>query len=303
MTNKSPYAYDNGTLINRFGIQDQDELQKAEAGHTAMRRMQLQVGLGPRGGEFDLEHLKALHRHLFQDVYEWAGTTRGELTTIEGQSFMPPGGLRKEDTQFMRADLISERLGRTFAELRQDDHLKGTTREEFAEKAAKLLADLNYAHPFREGNGRTQREFMSQLAAQAGHRLEWGAITQERMRVDSIQATPRYNAETGEAARNLDGLTQMFREITTWEQSTLLKEAITHLRNEGLNPNAVYLTAAQHGQTYEGERLEGTPKLGLVLLEGNKLLVAPPQSFQKAVETDKGIRFTASYDKGLSMEM
>ena len=271
MSGKSPYTYDNGTLINRFGIQDQDELQKAEAAHTAMRRMQLQVGLGPRGGEFD--------------------------------SFMPPGGLRKEDTQFMRADLISERLGRTFAELRQDDHLKGTTREEFAEKAAKLLADLNYAHPFREGNGRTQREFMSQLAAQAGHRLEWGAITQERMRVDSIQATPRYNAETGEAARNLDGLTQMFREITTWEQSTLLKEAITHLRNEGLNPNAVYLTAAQHGQTYEGERLEGTPKLGLVLLEGNKLLVAPPQSFQKAVETDKGIRFTASYDKGLSMEM
>lgn len=299
---KSPYTYDNGTLINRFGIQDQDELQKAEAGHTAMRRMQLQVGLGPRGGEFDLEHLKALHRHLFQDVYEWAGTTRGEWTTIEGRGFMPPAGLRKE-TSFLPADLIAERLGRTFAELRRDDYLRGMTREEFAQKGAKLLADVNYAHPFREGNGRTQREFMSQLAAQAEHRLDWGAVTQERMRVDSIQASPRYSAETGEVPRNLDGLTQMFREITGRDQTALLKEAIVHLRNEGLNPNAVYLTAAQHGQTYEGERLEGTSRLGLVLLEGNKLLVTPPQSFQKAVETDKGVRFTASYDKGMGMEM
>lgn len=62
-----------------------------------------------------------------------------------------------------------------FGRLASEDHLRGLDRETFIDRLTELLADLN-AHPFREGNGRTQRAFCAQLARDAGHQLRWAAM-------------------------------------------------------------------------------------------------------------------------------
>jgi cell filamentation protein len=65
------------TLKNRFGETDLDKLQRLEARLVAIRHVEIELGYGPQS-QFDADHLKAIHRHLFQDVFEWAGRTRDE---------------------------------------------------------------------------------------------------------------------------------------------------------------------------------------------------------------------------------
>ncbi len=280
-------------LKNRLGLTDQAALSAQEADYSKMRYALMQAGLGPKVQTFDLEHLKANHRFLFQDVYEWAGRTRGEVTQIGSDLFLPPPGLKKGETEFLRADLIAPRLEKVFDQLREDQHLRGLSRGEFADKAATLLADVNMAHPFREGNGRTQRVFMEQLGAQAGHKLDFAPITQERMRVDSI------SAEKGD----LSGFQQMFREITDQRQVALMVEAFRHLEREGFNPNSMYIMATQHGQVYEADPVERTTRAAMLITAESKLLVTPAESLQKAIQTENGVRFTANHGRGLGMEM
>jgi cell filamentation protein len=79
-------------------------------------------------------------------------------------------------------------LTRTLAELAAEKHLKGLDAPAFALRAAQYLGELNSIHPFREGNGRTQREFIRQLAAEAGHRINWGRVGREQMIEASIES-------------------------------------------------------------------------------------------------------------------
>lgn len=156
-----PYLdLETGVLRNRLGIIDRHELASADADYTAQRLSQLERRDLP--GHYDLTHLRAFHRHIFGDVYDWAG----ELRTVaigKGAPFCAPQELR------VRADLL-------FAQLARDDHLRGLDRETFVDALAWLLAEINALHPFREGNGRTQRAFLGQLARAAGFRLRWAGM-------------------------------------------------------------------------------------------------------------------------------
>lgn len=166
----------SGVLHNRLGITDRAELARAEAELTGSRLVDLECTELP--GHYDLAHLQAFHRHLFGDVYDWAG----ELRTVaigKGVPFCPPDELRA------RADLL-------FAQLARDDHLRGLDRDTFVDALAWLLAGINALHPFREGNGRTQRAFLGQLARAAGYRLRWAGMD------------PVENVEASRAA-HLDG--------------------------------------------------------------------------------------------------
>ena len=131
-----------------------DHLAGCEAELAQMQQLERPIG------RFDLDHLREIHRRAFGDVYEWAGKTRGAWTTIEGERFMPPAGLIKGGTRFADGPMVEPFLRDTFRQLERDDQLRGLSRPEFAGKAAELMGDMNAAHPFREGNGRTQREFM-----------------------------------------------------------------------------------------------------------------------------------------------
>lgn len=172
-----PYLdLEHGVLRNRLGITDRRELAQVEADLTAARLYELQ--LAPIVGAYDLAHLQAIHRHLFQDVYDWAGQLR-TVSLGKGRLFCPPSDI----------ETVANRI---FDRLAHADHLVGLQRAVFVDRLAELLGHVNELHPFREGNGRTQRAFLFQLSYHAGYWIRW-----ENM-------DPAVNDEASWAARNGD---------------------------------------------------------------------------------------------------
>jgi len=151
-----PYLYTNSdVLINKKDIRDAALLQKAEIEFVKARLMQ-----GLPKGQFDYTHLKKIHRHLFQDLYTWAGQERTMRMSKGGSQFAFPEYIQKE-------------LNKLFLQLKADRLLQNLDQQSFCKKAAYYFNELNAAHPFREGNGRTNRLFFDQVAEQAGYSLAW----------------------------------------------------------------------------------------------------------------------------------
>lgn len=170
----------SGVLRNSLGIIDPGELAAAEADITTARIMRL--AQRPIPGRYDLPHLQAIHKEIFGSIYPWAG----QIRTVE---------IAKDATQFCRTAMIHPFAEEVFGTLaRKDHHLRGLGREEFLTKLADLYGDINALHPFREGNGRTQRAFLAQLAADAGYRLDWTGMDPERNRLASIASFTGPNA-------------------------------------------------------------------------------------------------------------
>lgn len=150
-----PYVYPGTSVLrNRLGIRDADELDRVE--RQLVRERILEAI--PKG-EFDLRHLKAIHHHLFQDIYEWAGKIR----TVE---------ISKGESQFQFRQYIETGMADVHRRLVKANFLRGMERAVFATEAAQIIGDVNYVHPFREGNGRTQLHYLKLLAEQAGHGLD-----------------------------------------------------------------------------------------------------------------------------------
>jgi len=150
-----PYCY-NGTAVlkNIPGLRDQSALDEFEAAMTAQRSDEPLPA-----GRLSVAHYRAIHHHLFQDVYPWAGKFRTVRMAKDGSAFCYPEHIAKE----MRS---------TFGALAAHRYLRGLSREAFTIKAAEFLSTLNAIHPFREGNGRTQTTFLTLLADRAGHPLD-----------------------------------------------------------------------------------------------------------------------------------
>src|SRR5258706_12191731 len=110
-------------------------------------------------GNLDFAHYKAIHNHLFQDVYEWAGQVRFVRIFKGGNPFCFPENIEIQAT-------------RLFGELQANGFLRDLEDSAFADEAAHLLAELNAIHAFREGNGRSQLTFFALLADYAGHPID-----------------------------------------------------------------------------------------------------------------------------------
>jgi cell filamentation protein len=161
-----PYCYPGTTVLqNKLDIRDQTKLDEFEAEITDQRAAEPLPA-----GELSFAHYLAIHRHLFQDVYSWAG----ELRTIR---------ISKGGSMFCYPENIAGEMEKLFAGLEAEQFCQGLEAEEFAQKSAHFLAELNAIHPFREGNGRTQLAFFLLLAAQAGHELDF-----DRLDPDAIMA-------------------------------------------------------------------------------------------------------------------
>lgn len=157
-----PYAWPGSSVLrNKWGITDGDDLAVMELSATRFRIDQLRER--PVRGKFDLKHLQAIHRHLFQDVYEWAGELR-------------EGALSRGGNLFAQPEHIVSSAERAFRALAAEKHLRGLTAAEFLERLAHHFADLNAIHPFREGNGRTLQTFLEQLAGEAGYTLDFSKV-------------------------------------------------------------------------------------------------------------------------------
>ena len=146
-----------------LGLTDADHLQAAEADLVFARSTLLE--LHPLPGHYDVAHLQAFHRHLFGDVYPWAGDFRA-VNIARSASF---GDWRH----------IRTYLDQVFNDLAAENHLAGLGRADFVRRLAHYFGELNAAHPFREGNGRAQRAFFRQLARDAGWSLRWMNVSAE----------------------------------------------------------------------------------------------------------------------------
>lgn len=217
------YTLSDGiTVKNKLGARTHDELDFLQSDFVQSRIYQIELGGGPRRGAFDAGHLRAVHKHLFQDVFEWAGHTREELFRFaDGSIAHEPIILKIAGKPFAQGADIAAALDELAAKIRDANYLRDLPREQFAERTADLFAELNTIHPFREGNGRTQRVFFEQLAKQAGHSLDFRPITRERMTQASIGAH-----EKGDTSM----FRRMFVEIASPERAALLREGLEKLR-------------------------------------------------------------------------
>lgn len=154
----SSYCYENtNTLINKLDIRDSKVLQKYEAKITAAKLLALmQKGII---GNFDVKHINAIHQYLFEDIYPFAGKLRTE-------------NIAKGVFRFAEWEYIEPELERLLNELKQENYLENLSKENLAERLAYYLSELNVLHPYREGNGRTTREFIRELALKNGYILD-----------------------------------------------------------------------------------------------------------------------------------
>lgn len=160
-------------LINKLDIRDGQKLAQVEADITKLRISQWE--LNPLADTFDFTHYKAIHTHLFSDLYNWAEQVR----TVN---------LSKRGTRFCPAQEIKTRAELIFARLRQLDFLRGMEHGSFVEELTDFYCSTNELHPFREGNGRTQRLFLSQLVRNAGYTLNFSEVDGDLLMFATIQA-------------------------------------------------------------------------------------------------------------------
>ncbi|BFU63319.1 Fic/DOC family protein [Rodentibacter abscessus] len=172
-TGSDPYIDENGVLINKKGIKDEFELDRVERASSYMKALDLDRN--PIKGKFDLKHLQDIHKYLFGDIYPFAGKIRD-------------GYLQKGQQDFTMGYRIIPQAEKLFTQLKNEQFLKKTDPEKIAGRLAYYMGEINAIHPFREGNGRTQRIFISQLAKEAGFELTFSKSTQEEMINASIQA-------------------------------------------------------------------------------------------------------------------
>ena len=181
------YRYpDSNVLRNKLDLRDGATLNRTEARFVEIRSRE-----GIPSGNFDLAHLSSIHRQLFQDIYEWAGEVR--QTNIGKRGASGEAG----DGRFHHHSLIVAGVEDLHRRLSAQDFLKGMKPANFAQDAAEYIGDINRLHPFREGNGRTQLQYLKQLGQRAGHHIDLIRFDRKSWIQASIEAN---KFETGRMA-------------------------------------------------------------------------------------------------------
>lgn len=167
-----------GVLRNKLGLGTPEELAVAEREitHAAL----VLLGESPVRPTYDLAHLRAIHRRIFGDIYEWAGQIR-TVAIAKGSPFCLPQYIEPASADIFRV-------------LRGENFLQGLERGPFIDRLTFYLGEVNAVHPFREGNGRTQRAFFEQLTRDAGFTLDWQHLDAAR-NIEVSAAIMRGDAE------------------------------------------------------------------------------------------------------------
>jgi cell filamentation protein len=153
-----------GVLRNKLGLTTTGELETAEREITHAALIFLRES--PVPPTYDLRHLCAIHRRIFGDLYDWAGQLR-TVAIAKGTWFCLP-------------QYIESAAAETFRSLHRENLLRGLPRDAFTERLTYYLGEVNAVHPFREGNGRSQRAIFGQLAGDAGFILDWQHLDADR---------------------------------------------------------------------------------------------------------------------------
>lgn len=164
---------DTTVLINKFDIRDEEKLNEVESVISSARYAEwLNV---PQSKDFNFDHYKAIRHFLFSDLYDWASKAR--IINIS-----------KKGTHFTPAENIEEQAELIFNRLQKLNYFKGLPHNEFVEEIVDFYCVTNDLHPFREGNGRTQRVFLTQLIHNAGYHINFADMDTDLLMIATIQS-------------------------------------------------------------------------------------------------------------------
>lgn len=182
-TTQSIYCYpDSNVLKNKLNIRENKLLKTAEEEITLIKQMELLKN--PIKGNFSKAHLINIHKFIFEDIYSFAGKIRREQ-------------ISKADTMFYPPNLIDRELDKVFSKIKEKNMLRETDKEKIFDNLAYVMAELNIIHPFREGNGRSIREFIRLMAKHMGYDLNWGNVDREELLEASILSVDNYKVLIG----------------------------------------------------------------------------------------------------------
>jgi cell filamentation protein len=196
----------SGVLRNRLGITDPEQLRRVEAGLSVAALADL--GMRSLPGGYDLAHLQEFHREIFGDLYPWAG----EIRVV---------AIAKSD-MFCLPQHIEAYAAKVFEALAGERYLRGLARDEFVDRLTHYFAEVNAIHPFREGNGRTQRAFLGQLAREAGRPFDWSDLDAD-VNTAASMASPR--GDNRPLRQLLDALVGRWRCIAPVQPAVRLERA------------------------------------------------------------------------------
>jgi cell filamentation protein len=169
----SHYCYPGSdVLINKLNIGDAEDFAEVERRITGVRI--LEALEHPIKGNLDLAHLCSIHRFIFRDIYDWAGELR-DVNISKGNPFCQCAYL---------VDYADE----LFVKLKNEKYLTTASADELPKRLAYYISEINVLHPFREGNGRTQRIFIEYLARGCGYHLDFTTVTDDEMIEASVKA-------------------------------------------------------------------------------------------------------------------
>lgn len=257
----------SGILRNRLGITDQAELDRAEATLALVRSLELVKQ--PVDGRYDLAHLQEIHARLFGDVYDWAG----QIRTVD---------ISKGDTRFANFQQIESYAPEIFKPLHREQLLRALDVDTFCQRAGHYLGELNVLHPFREGNGRSIREFVGQVARGAGYAIDWKGVD----RADMIRAS--IEAYEGDSTR----MASLIRtNICDLDQ----ERAIDLARAVAGEKMAVH--PAVQGRTYEGVIL-GVTERYVVQAQGDEMVLHTKRALLQTQLLEPGRSVAVRYPHG-----
>ncbi|MDD4779563.1 MAG: Fic family protein [Tissierellia bacterium] len=206
------YCYPNSDILkNKFNIKDQNSLNVAERELTSLRLAEIEVN--QIKGVFDLQHLQDIHKYIFQDIYNWAGE------------------LRKVNISKVNVFCYSENIisyGKLlFQKIKEENYLMFLDENNIYERLSYYMSEINALHPFREGNGRAQRVFISSLGKTAGYEIDFNQVSNKEMIEISSSAFTKGHEE----------YINMFKRITS---KISVEEQLIHIKLIS-NPNGPLL--------------------------------------------------------------
>ncbi len=165
------YFYDGtSVMINKHGITNEAELKKVWYETADARIKQLHdKPLKPASGTADLAYMQAIHKHINQDTFTWAGKLRDV-------NMMKAGETRPV---FTHSEQIEAHAARLTDAYRNAGHFEGMAKAEFVTHFTGFAGEWNRVHPFREGNGRANKVFLSHVADRAGYALQLDRIPKD----------------------------------------------------------------------------------------------------------------------------
>lgn len=159
--------------INHLNIKITAELKQAEADIVAASLIRIEQE--PLPAAFTFDYLISLHQQLFQEIYPWAGVVRTD-------------DISKGISHFAPATKIPRYAGMIFNDLNNREFMQeNCSDEDFITGTAKLLTQINNLHPFYEGNGRSQRLFLSKIAIACGYQFDWTKAHQWEIEAAAIR--------------------------------------------------------------------------------------------------------------------